>query len=117
MPYVKNSKLRGVNRERRKFLDFITKAGFSSAMLKSSPLIMSALSSRYIHAANGGNKRAVFMFLGDGSPPNNWLPKSADEMALSTVPYGASDAPGIKAYDVANYCHFHRCYKKYGNPE
>ena len=113
--YVKNAKTRGACRERRKFLDLVGRAGIASAILKTSPLAMSVLSSRFAEAKSGGKKHAVFMFLGDGSPPNNWLPKSATEMAFSTVPYGPTPAPGIEAHNISNYCHFHEVMNSWGS--
>lgn len=106
MKYVKNAHQRGVNRERRRFLDFVTNAGISSAILKASPLALSALTSRYAQAATGTGKRVVFMYLPDGSPPGHWLPQSVNSMNTATTPYG-NGAPGVNGYNVAQYCHFY----------
>ena len=106
MKYVKNAKQRGVNRERRRFLDMLGKTGVSSALLRSSPLVMSAFSTRYAQAATGTGKRVVFMYLPDGSPPGHWLPNSESQMNTATTPYG-NGAPGVNGYNVAKYCHFY----------
>jgi len=106
MKFVKNQHKRGVNRERRKLLDFVGKAGISSAILRSSPLALSALTTRYAEAATGTGKRVVFMYLGDGSPPGHWLPRSSSNMNTATAPYG-SGGPGVNGYNVAKYCHFY----------
>ncbi len=106
MKYVKNQKQRGIDKERRRFLDMVGRTGISSAILRSSPLVMGALSTRYAQAASGAGKRMVFMYLPDGSPPGHWLPSSVSNMNTATAPYG-SGAPGIQGYDIAKYCKFY----------
>lgn len=106
MRYIKNQYKRQVNHERRQFLDFIKNAGISTAALRSSPIALSALTTRYAQAATGTGKRCVFMYLPDGSPPGHWLPSSASNMNTATTPFG-SGTDAVTGYNVAQYCHFY----------
>jgi len=104
--YVKNQYKRQVDGERRRFLGFVKNAGISTAMLRCSPLVLGALSTRYAEAAAGAGKRAVFMYLPDGSPPGHWLPKSANQMNTATTPFG-NGTNAVTGYNVAQHCHFY----------
>ncbi len=87
---------RSANRERRRFLDMLTKVGVSSTLYRAMPLLAGTLASRYAQAAGLPNKRIVFMYLPNGAPPGKWLPKSLTEMNIATEFY----AP------VASVCEF-----------
>lgn len=105
MRFVKNLKQRTANKDRRQFLDMVRKAGVSTALLKASPLVMSAFATRHAQAANGDGKRVVFMYLPDGASNGYWLPESQTSMNVATRPYGE--------YDVAKYCEFHEVTNTY----
>lgn len=96
MRYFKNNKERSHNRERRRFLDMIARAGVSTSLLKASPFAAGIFASRYASAQTSMNKRVVFMYLPNGSPNGLWMPRSQTEMNLCTRAY----AP------VAQYCEF-----------
>lgn len=85
-----------VNKSRRGFLDMISKAGISSGLIKASPLLAGALSSRYAHAQVGGKKRVVFCYVDSGCRPGSFLPSSVSQMNSVTEPYS----------DVASICNF-----------
>lgn len=87
MRYIQNRKERAHNKERRRFLDMISRAGVSTALLKASPLAMGAFASRYATAQETTNKRVVFMYLPNGAPNGLWMPRSASEMNIATRPY------------------------------
>ncbi len=82
-----NDPLRRANRERRRFLDMLTKMGVSSAMFRASPFLAGTLASRYAEAAGLPNKRVVFMYLPNGAPQGMWLPTSATAMNRCTEAY------------------------------
>lgn len=88
-----------VNKERRKFLDMIGKAGVSSSLVKASSLIGGAFATRQAMAA-GGPHRVVYCYLDSGADDSSWLPSSASNMNVVTQPYGPS------GYDVSSICHF-----------
>ena len=93
MFYVKdNNKLaslkkRSINTERRRFLETLSKASVSTALLKMSPILAGAFSSQYALAQGGPNKRCAFMYLPNGAPNGMWLPGSQTNMNLSTAAY------------------------------
>lgn len=87
MRYIQNRKERAHNKERRRFLDMISRAGVSTALLKASPLAMGAFASRFATAQAATNKRVVFMYLPNGAPDGLWMPSSATEMNVATRPY------------------------------
>ncbi len=97
MKYIKNQRERHNNRERRRFLDMVARAGVSTAMLKAVPLLAGVFASRYATAQAAANKRVVFMYLPNGAPPGLWRPSSATQMNLCTEPY----------LPVASVCEFH----------
>lgn len=114
MKFVKNQKQRGVDKSRRRFLDIVGRSGISSSVLKASPLVMGAMTSRFVEAAPGAGKRVVFMYFGNGSPPGNWLPQSESQMNNGTTPFGTG-GPGVKGYNVAKYCNFFEVQNSFGN--
>lgn len=87
MRYIQNRKERAHNRERRRFLDMISRAGVSTALLKASPLAMGVFASRFATAQEATNKRVVFMYLPNGAPNGMWMPSSMTSMNISTRPY------------------------------
>lgn len=97
MRYIKNNKERSHNRERRRFLDMIARAGVSTSLLKASPFAAGMFASRFASAQANLNKRVVFMYLPNGAPNGMWMPTSQTEMNICTRAY----AP------VAQYCEFH----------
>ena len=107
MKFVKNSKERAQNSERRRFLDMITRAGVSTALLKASPFAAGIFASRHAMAQDT-NKRAVFMYLPNGAPNGHWMPSSASNMNTATRPYGeASITKGThQGKTAANFCEF-----------
>lgn len=88
-----------VNKERRRFLDMIAKAGVSTPLLKASSLLGGVFASRYAMAA-GGPKRVVYCYLDSGADDSSWMPSSATSMNTVTQPYGPSGE------DVAGICNF-----------
>ena len=108
MRYVKNQKLRGMNVKRRQFLSMVGKSGISAGLLKASPLLMGMMTTRFAEAQGAANKRFILTYMGNGSPPGHWLPKSATEMAAATTPF-LNGSTGAEGYNVANYVHFHEC--------
>lgn len=108
MKLVKNSLERLANKERRQFLDLVARAGVSTSLLKASPLVMSLFATRHAEAAvPDGQKKAVFFYQPDGSPPDFWMP-SGSTMNLATRPYGQGNPDdNIAGYDVARYCRFY----------
>ncbi len=97
MKLVKNNRERHLNKERRRFLDMVSKAGVSTALLKAVPLAAGVFASRYATAQDATNKRVVFMYLPNGAPNGMWMPGSATRMNISTEPY----------LPVASVCEFH----------
>lgn len=108
MRLVKNSLERLANKERRQFLDLVARAGVSTSLLKYSPLVMSVFAARHAEAVvANSNKKAVFWYQPDGSPPGFWMPNGGN-MNVATSPYGSGDAAdNITGYDVADYCRFY----------
>ncbi|MDZ7923820.1 MAG: DUF1552 domain-containing protein [Marinagarivorans sp.] len=84
------------NKQRRKFLDVVTKAGVSSALWRASPLIGGALINRAAEAA-GATKRFIAFSYPAGAPQGSWLPSSLSAMNRSTE----------SLLGVAKYCNFH----------
>ncbi len=106
MKYVKQNLERVANKERRRFLDLVTKAGVSTSLLKASPLAMSVFAARHAEAMGNTNKKAIFFYQPDGAPPNRWKP-SGSNMNIATAAYGSGNtADGITGYNIANYCSF-----------
>lgn len=107
MRFIKNHVQRSANKERRQFLNMVAKAGVSTALLKASPLVMSVFAARHAEALTTQQKKAVFWYQPDGSPPDFWLP-SGGQMNTATTPYGEGNAAdGITGYNVAQYCRFY----------
>ncbi len=84
------------NKQRRKFLDMVGKAGVSSALWRASPLIGGAMINRYAEAA-GNTKRFIAFSYPAGAPQGSWLPSSLSSMNRSTE----------TLLGVAQYCNFH----------
>lgn len=84
------------NRTRRKFLDMVTKAGVSSALMKASPFVAGAMVNRFAQAAEGTPKRFLAFSYPAGAPQGSWLPQSLGSMRPCTEPL----------LDVAQYCRF-----------
>lgn len=84
------------NRTRRKFLDMVTKAGVSSALMKASPFVGGAMVNRFAEAAEGRPKRFLAFSYPAGAPQGSWLPQSLGSMNQCTQPL----------LDVAQYCRF-----------
>ncbi len=91
-----------VNKERRRFLDMVGKAGISSPILKSSSLVGGLMANRYALAQNQDytNTRVVYVYLNSGAQNHTWLPDSPSNMNIVTQPYGP------QGYDVAGICNF-----------
>src|SRR5690606_7445672 len=108
MKYVKPNLTRVANRERRRFLDLVARAGVSTSLLKYSPLVMSVFASRYAEAAlQNSQKKAVFFYQPDGAPTGFWTPNGS-QMNVATTPYGSgNEADKITGYNVAQYCRFY----------
>lgn len=87
MRYIQNRTERAHNRERRRFLDMVSRAGVSTALLKACPLAMGAFASRFATAQEATNKRVVFMYLPNGAPTGMWMPRSATQMNIASRPY------------------------------
>jgi hypothetical protein len=90
------SETRKINQERRKFLEFVSKAGVSSALWRASPLVAGLMVNRYAEAVTAP-KRFIALSYPAGAPQGTWLPKSLTSMEACTTPY----------LNVAQYCNFH----------
>lgn len=88
------------NRRRRKFLEYVGKAGVSSKLLHASAVAGGIFSTRYAQANNEPTKRLVYCYLPGGAANGYWLPTAVDTMNVCTEPYGPD------GYDVAGICHF-----------
>lgn len=88
------------NLSRRKFLEFIGKAGISTQLLTSSTLVGGLFANRYALANNELSKRLVYCYLPGGAANGQWLPTPDGQMNVCTKPYGPN------GYDVAHICHF-----------
>lgn len=75
-----------INKDRRKFLDMLGKAGVSTSILKASTLAGGIFASRFAEAQDD-NKKIIFVYLPDGAPTGTWLP-SGGQMNQCTQPYG-----------------------------
>lgn len=107
MRFIKNTIERKANKERRQFLDLIARAGVSTSLLKASPLVMGLFAARYSEAQGNNEKRVVFLYQPDGSPPGLWKP-SGSTMNVATSAYGSGNAAdGIVGYNVSEYCRFY----------
>lgn len=82
---------------RRKFLEMVGKGGVSTGLLRASPLVAGMMANRYASAAEGDNKRVVFLFFPGGAPRGAWMPSSINQMNDCTRPYAS----------VAEYCNFY----------
>jgi len=89
-----------VNRERRRFLDMVTKAGVSSSLLKASALASGVFANRWATAQDMTNMRVVYVYLNSGARNDSWLPSSASNMNIVTRPYGPD------GYNVSSICNF-----------
>lgn len=88
------------NLRRRKFLEFVGKAGVSSRLLASSSLVAGVFANRYAQANSEQTKRLVYCYLPNGAANGQWLPTPLGQMNACTKPYGP------EGYDVADICHF-----------
>ncbi len=64
-------------KNRRDFLGIVSKAGLSTALLRSSPLAAGLMANRAAHASNNAC-RAVFVYTTNGAPDDLWLPNGSD---------------------------------------
>lgn len=84
-----------IDKERRQFLDMLSKAGIAGSLLKASPLVGGLMATRFAHAQSG-TKRVIFVYTSNGAPRGKWLPTSLTTMNDAT-----------KAYlPVSRYCNF-----------
>ncbi len=88
-----------VNKERRRFMDMIGKAGVSSSVLKASTMLGGLFASRHAMAA-GGPKRVVYCYLDSGAANGHWLPRGVGNMNTVTRAYGP------QGENVAGVCSF-----------
>ncbi len=90
---------RHVQKERRSFLDMVSKAGIASSTLRYSSLLGGVMTARYAQAADSP-KRVVFCYIHSGAPENDFRPTSATNMAGGTYHYGP------QGHDIAGICKF-----------
>lgn len=88
---------RKFNRQRRKFLDMVSKAGISSALWRASPFVGGAMVNRFAEAAGETPKRFLTFNHPAGAPQGSWMPSSISSMNQSSQPYA----------EIAPYCNFH----------
>jgi hypothetical protein len=88
---------RKFNKQRRKFLAMVSKAGISSALLRASPFVAGAMVNRFAEAQGGVIQRFIALSYPAGAPQGTWMPSSLTTMNQCTEPYLA----------VAQYCNFH----------
>ena len=62
-----------VNKDRRQFLDMVSKAGVSTSILRASPLAAGLMLSRFAEA-QGAPKKLVMIYHPNGSPKGKWAP-------------------------------------------
>ena len=74
-----------VQKNRREFLDIISKAGISAALCRAAPLVGGLMATRTAHALNGV-ARVVFVYTPDGAPNGLWLP-SGTTLNMATQAY------------------------------
>ena len=88
-------------KDRRRFLDLMSKTGISSGILRAFPAIAGIVASREAFA-QGETKRAVFCYINSGAPNGYWLPKSATQMNMVTEPYaGIASVCNFREIDAA----------------
>ncbi|MEM6731591.1 MAG: DUF1552 domain-containing protein [Myxococcota bacterium] len=91
-----------IDRSRRRFLEMVTKAG--AAGLMASPLVGGLMYTRSAHA-QGGVKRAVFVYTTNGSPNGLWLP-SGTQLNMATQAYeGLQSLCNFREVEVINSGH------------
>lgn len=69
-------KQKQINKDRRRFLDMLSKAGVSTSILKASSIAGALMGARYAQAADG-NKKLVMIYHPNGAPNGNWAPGSS----------------------------------------
>lgn len=97
MTRAKNRIEKAIDLKRRKFFEVVSKAGISSSLLRLSPLVGGMMANRNAAAAEGLNKRVVFLSFPGGAPAGSWMPSSTSSMNASTTGY----------LPVAGYCNFY----------
>ena len=88
---------RKFNKQRRKFLDMVTKAGISTALWRASPFVGGAMVNRFAEAAGETPKRFLTFNHPAGAPQGSYMPSSISSMNQSSQPFA----------EVAPYCNFH----------
>lgn len=86
-----------INKQRRKFLSMVSKAGISAALWRSSPFVGGAMVNRFAEAQGVEPKRFLALSYPAGAPQGSWMPSSITNMNESSEPY----------LGVAQYCNFH----------
>lgn len=80
-----------INRERRRFLDMLGKAGVSTSLLKASTIAGAMMSSRYAEAA-GESPKLILIYHPNGSPDGRWLPSTGTSACKPLQPHNANIA-------------------------
>ncbi|MBX2812883.1 MAG: DUF1552 domain-containing protein [Myxococcales bacterium] len=93
-----------VDRDRRKFLEFIGKAGVTATVCRTVPLIGGLMATRRAQAQSAV-KRVVFVYASNGAPNGLWLP-SGTELNVATQAYeGLQSVCNFREVDVVGSGH------------
>ena len=92
-----------VNKDRRRFLDLIGKAGVSLQALGGSSLVAGAFASRNALAAEDFmNKNVVFVYVSQGAPGDQWLPDAPNATRGASDPYRDNGVSDLMAFRHVN---------------
>lgn len=80
-----------INKERRRFLDMLAKAGVSTSLLQASTLAGGLMSSRFAEAQNG-SKKLILIYHPNGSPDGRWLPRTGTAACRPLQPHASNIA-------------------------
>ena len=93
-----------VRRGRRQFLEFLGRAGVGGALLRSAPLIGGLLANERAQA-QGGVKRAIFVYTPDGAPRGLWLPNGRAMNVATQAFDGLQDICNFREVEVVGSSH------------
>lgn len=95
---------KSINQNRRNFLNMLSKAGISGAVLRGSALAGGLMASRFAMAQNDV-KRVVFVYTPDGSPEGLWLP-NGNTLNMATSAYeGLQSICNFREVEIINSGH------------
>lgn len=98
-----------INKDRRRFLDMLGKAGISTSILKASTIAGGLMGARFAEA-QAGAKKLVMIYHPNGSPNGNWAPRDGSPACSPLQPHASTIAfREMTIGKPGNHGNLHQC--------